>query len=45
MTRDHQFDYGLFDVNLLDKTAILLGIFVKETNTQYLDKLGKAFQL
>ena len=43
--RDHQFDYGVFDVNLLDKTAISLGIFMKETSTQYLDKLGKAFQL
>ena len=42
--RDHQFDYGVFDVNLLDKTAISLGIFMKETSTQYLDKLGKAFQ-
>jgi hypothetical protein len=42
--RDHQFDYGMFDVNLLDKTAISLGIFMKETSTQYLDKLGKAFQ-
>jgi len=43
--RDHQFDYGIFDVNLLDKTAMSLGIFMKETSTQYLDKLGKAFQL
>ncbi|WP_020571147.1 hypothetical protein [Neolewinella persica] len=43
--RDHQFDYGVFDVNLLDKTAISLGIFMKETSTQYLDKLGKAFKL
>lgn len=42
--RTHQFDYGVFDVNLLDKTAMSLGIFLKETSTQYLNKLGKAFQ-
>lgn len=40
--REHQFDYPVFDVNLLDKTAISLGIYLKETSTQYLDKLGKA---
>lgn len=42
--REHCFDYPIFDVNLLDKTAISLGIYLKETSTQYLDKLGKALQ-
>lgn len=43
--REHQFDYTIFDVNLLDKTALSLGIFVKETSAQYLKKLGKALNL
>ncbi len=40
--RQHQFDYRVFDVNLLDKTAISLGIYLKETSTQYLKQLGQA---
>lgn len=43
--REHHFDYDFFDVNLLDKTALSLGVFVKETSNQYLSKLGKAFNL
>jgi len=39
---DHQFDYTIFDTNLLDKTAFTLGIYLKETSAQYLGKLGKA---
>lgn len=38
----HRFDYRIFDTNLLDKTAITLGIYLKETSAQYLRKLGEA---
>lgn len=41
--REHRFDYHFFDVNLLDKTAISLGVYLKETSNQYLDKLQRAF--
>jgi len=41
--REYNFDYAFFDVNLLDKTALSLGVFVKETSTQYLRKLGEVF--
>ncbi|NJC25330.1 hypothetical protein [Neolewinella antarctica] len=40
--REHGFDYEFFDVNLLDKTAIGLGIYLKETSSQYLSKLERA---
>jgi hypothetical protein len=42
--RAHQFDFKIFDANLLDKTALSLGIYMKETTAQYLGKLGKALQ-
>lgn len=41
--RTHHFDYSFFNVNLLDKTAISLGIYMKETTSQYLGKLEEAF--
>ncbi|MEO1259677.1 MAG: hypothetical protein AAFZ15_12810 [Bacteroidota bacterium] len=41
----HQFDYTLFKINLLDKAAISLGFLMKETSTQYFQKLSKAFDL
>ncbi|OAV46056.1 hypothetical protein [Lewinella sp. 4G2] len=40
--REHHLDYEFFDVNLLDKTAISLGIYLKETSSQYLNKLERA---
>ncbi len=40
----HQFDYSFFDVNLIDKTAISLGIYMKETSSQYLTKLLHVFE-
>ena len=43
--RNHHFDYSFFNVNLLDKTAISLGIYMKETTSQYLGKLEEAFLL
>jgi hypothetical protein len=43
--RNHRFDYSFFNVNLLDKTAISLGIYMKETTSQYLGKLEEAFLL
>lgn len=43
--RNHGFDYSFFNVNLLDKTAISLGIYMKETTSQYLSKLEEAFLL
>ena len=41
---NHHFDYRIFDVNLLDKTAISFGLFMKETSTQYLSKLLDALK-
>ena len=38
----HQFDYSFFQINVLDKAAISLGFFMKETFNQYLQKLGMA---
>lgn len=43
--RTHQFDYSFFDINLLDKTALSLGIYMKETSSQYLNKLKTAFEI
>lgn len=43
--REHKFEYEFFDVNLLDKTALSLGIFMKETSNQYLSGLGKIFNV
>lgn len=43
--RDHQFDYSFFDINLLDKTVISLGGYMKETTSQYLGKLMYAFEI
>jgi hypothetical protein len=43
--RKHHFDYSFFNVNLLDKTATSLGIYMKETTSQYLGKLEDAFEL
>ncbi|WP_298545176.1 hypothetical protein [uncultured Aquimarina sp.] len=39
----HQFDYSFFKMNLLDKTAIAMGVYLKETTSQYLDKLSTVF--
>ncbi len=41
----HQFDYTVFDMNVLDKTAIFFGVYMKETTSQYLRKLRKAFDV
>jgi hypothetical protein len=41
---EHQFDYRIFDINLLDKAAITLGVYLKETTSQYLQKLANAFE-
>ncbi len=41
---EHQFDFAFFDINLLDKAAITLGFFVKETSSQYLRRLKNAFE-
>ena len=43
--RQHQFDYTFFDVNLIDRTALTLGLFVPETSGQYLRGLGEIFKL
>ncbi|MEL7163692.1 MAG: hypothetical protein AAFN92_23235, partial [Bacteroidota bacterium] len=37
--REHAFEYEFFDVNLLDQTALSLGIYLKETTSQYLGSL------
>jgi len=42
--REQGFDYAFFDVNLLDKTALSLGIYLKETSAQYMKKLGEAMK-
>ncbi|MFD2563020.1 hypothetical protein [Aquimarina rubra] len=39
----HHFDYSFFKMNLLDKTAIAMGLYLKETTSQYLSKLSKVF--
>ncbi|SEL65032.1 hypothetical protein SAMN04487910_2918 [Aquimarina amphilecti] len=39
----HHFDYSFFKMNLLDKTAIAMGVYLKETTSQYLNKLGNVF--
>ncbi|WP_378178768.1 hypothetical protein [Aquimarina sp. SS2-1] len=41
--RLHHFDYAFFKMNLLDKTAIAMGLYLKETTSQYLGKLSKVF--
>ncbi len=43
--RTHQFDYSFFNINLLDKTVLSLGIYMEETTAQYLSKLMTAFEL
>jgi len=37
--REHGFDYTFFNINLLDKAAMAFGFFMKETSSQYLQKL------
>ena len=41
----HQFDYSFFDINLLDKGALFLGVYMKETTSQYLGKLMMALNV
>ncbi len=41
---EHQFDFGFFDANILDKAAFALGFYQKETSGQYLQKLVHAFK-
>jgi len=43
--QNHQFNYTFFNVNLLDKTVISLGLYMKETTAQYLGKLLMAFEM
>jgi len=42
--RTHQFQYEIFDINIIDKTVLQLGGYQKETSKQYLSKLLKAFK-
>ncbi len=37
--KEHHFDYSFFKMNLLDKAASNLGWYMKETTSQYLNKL------
>jgi hypothetical protein len=37
--REHGFDYTFFNINLLDKAAMTFGFLMKETSSQYLQKL------
>jgi hypothetical protein len=41
---EHQFNFAFFDINLLDKAAITLGFYLKQTTSQYLQKLVTAFE-
>lgn len=43
--RNHQFDFSFFGLNFLDKTVISFGVHMKETSSQYLGKLMKAFEI
>lgn len=38
----HQFDYSFFDLNAIDKLALRLGIYLKETTAQYFNGLSVA---
>jgi len=40
---EHQFNFSFFDINLFDKTAITLGVYLKENTAQYLQRLMSAF--
>ncbi len=40
--RDYHFNHTFFKINMLDKTAISLGMYMKETTSQYLAKLSNA---
>ena len=40
--REHDFDYEFFDANLIDRAAVALGVYLRETMAQYLSKLGRA---
>ena len=42
--KSYHFDYSFFKMNLLDKTAIAMGMYLKETTSQYLNKLNNAFR-
>jgi len=42
---NHQFDFSFFNINLLDKTVISLGFYMKETSAQYLGTLLKVFEI
>ena len=41
---NHQFQYAIFDINIIDKTVLQLGGYQKETSKQYLSKLLQAFK-
>lgn len=41
--RKHQFNHAYFKINLIDKTAINLGIYMKETSAQYIAGLMTVF--
>ena len=43
--RKYQFQYKSFDMNLIDKTAIKLGFFQKETTNQYIKMLRNIFDV
>lgn len=41
----HQFDYSFFDLNMIDKLALRLGIYLKETTAQYFNQLSVAMDV
>ncbi len=41
---DHQFQFKIFDINIIDKTVLQLGGYQKETSQEYLSKLMEAFK-
>ncbi len=41
---EHQFNFSFFDINLFDKTAITLGVYLKKNTAQYLLRLMSAFK-
>lgn len=40
---NHAFNYEFFSMNFIDKVAIQLGVYLKDTTHQYLQHLAKAF--
>ena len=43
--REHSFDYSFFKMNMLDKTAISFGYYMKKTSSQYVNESKMIFEI